>query len=374
MNNGDIIKFNVKKNFTYIKSLGSGGTGDTHLFKDETTEMFFAIKKYVPKDDNFIEEYYERFVDEIKILFNISHPNIVRIYNYYLYPNKKTGFLQMEYIEGMSIDQFKPDGWGKDWNDIFREVISAFEYLENNHILHRDIRPANILIDNNDCVKIIDFGFGKQFDNTKKEKNSVLLNWPVTNMPNEIILNEEYNERTEIYFVGTLFRHLLQNYDENFRFNHIIEKMIKINPEQRYSSFTEIMNDISVGVLEGIDFSDKEKSIYRKFASELTNHINYYLEKYSPVNNTSTTLNKLATIIRNSSLESHIQNNSQLIQCFINGGFGYNTKSNIDVKNVIDFYDLVTRLPSSKQEILFNNIYNRLSTIKIKVEDDDLPF
>ena len=86
------------------------------------------------------------------------------------------------------------------------------------------------------------------------------------------------------------------------------------------------------------------------------------------------TLNKLATIIRNSSLESHIQNNSQLIQCFINGGFGYNTKSNIDVKNVIDFYDLVTRLPSSKQEILFNNIYNRLSTIKIKVEDDDLPF
>ena len=44
MNSGDIITFDAKKNFTFIKKLGGGGTGDTHLFKDETTDMFFAIK------------------------------------------------------------------------------------------------------------------------------------------------------------------------------------------------------------------------------------------------------------------------------------------------------------------------------------------
>lgn len=70
--------------------------------------MLFAIKKYVPKDKRYIDEHYERFVDEIKILFNISHPNIVRIYNYYLYPQAKTGFLQMEYIDGTCIDQYEP--------------------------------------------------------------------------------------------------------------------------------------------------------------------------------------------------------------------------------------------------------------------------
>jgi serine/threonine-protein kinase len=89
MNNGEVIKFNATKNFTYIKPLGNGGTGDTHLFRDETTDMLFAIKKYAPKGARFIDDYYKRFVDEIKILFNISHPNIVRIYNYYLYPTKK---------------------------------------------------------------------------------------------------------------------------------------------------------------------------------------------------------------------------------------------------------------------------------------------
>ena len=80
MNNGEVITFDTKKNFTYVKPLGDGGTGDTYLFKDETTDMLFAIKKYVPKDPQYIDDHYKRFVDEIKILFNISHPNIVRIY------------------------------------------------------------------------------------------------------------------------------------------------------------------------------------------------------------------------------------------------------------------------------------------------------
>lgn len=173
MNNGDIIAFDAKKSFTYIKPLGDGGTGDTHLFKDETTDMLFAIKKYVPKDTRFIDEYYKRFVDEIKILFNISHLNIVRIYNYYLYPTAKTGFLQMEYVDGNRIDEFVPFPFStKSWNDVFGEIVSAFEYLEQHSILHRDIRATNILIDKNDNVKIIDFGFGKQLKGRKKRKTA----------------------------------------------------------------------------------------------------------------------------------------------------------------------------------------------------------
>ena len=156
--------------------------------------------------EGFIDDHYNRFVDEIKILFNISHPNIVRIYNYYLCPQAKTGFLQMEYVDGISIDQYNPMPWSKKgWENVFTEVIDAFKYLETNHILHRDIRSANILIDREDNVKIIDFGFGKQLDGSKTDGNSILLNWSATEMPNEVQLNQEYDERTEIYFVGTFF-------------------------------------------------------------------------------------------------------------------------------------------------------------------------
>lgn len=49
---GELVKFDSMKNFRYLSPLGSGGTGDAHLFKDETTDMLFAFKKYAPKGNN----------------------------------------------------------------------------------------------------------------------------------------------------------------------------------------------------------------------------------------------------------------------------------------------------------------------------------
>ena len=374
MTAGDVITVDAKKNFTFVKTLGTGGTGDTHLFKDETTDILFAFKKYVPKDANYVDELYSRFVDEIKILFNISHPNIVRIYNYYLYPQAKTGYLQMEYVDGICIDQYTPMPWDKSWEDIFCEIMDAFEYLEKHHILHRDIRPANIMIDTNNNVKIIDFGFGKQLNGAVDDENSILLNWPATEMPNEVQLNQEYDEKTEIYFVGTLFRHLLREKIGEFRFAHIIEKMVKINPEQRYDSFSEIIADISAGVLSEIDFSENQKKCYRDFAIALSVHILHFQSKYSPKDDIAQTISDLACLIRNSSLEECIQDNSKLIGCFVAGGYTYSTRKDIPVQTLKDFYSLITSLDMGKRKILFDNIYTRLSTIEVKTADDDLPF
>lgn len=374
MENGEIIKFDAKKNFTYIKKLGSGGTGDTHLFKDETTDMLFAIKKYVPKEAQYIDEHFDRFVDEIKILFNISHPNIVRIFNYYLYPALKTGFLQMEYVEGITIDKFQPDPWDeKNWETAFNQVIEAFDYLEKNQILHRDIRPANIMLDKNFNVKIIDFGFGKQTNQNAPKENSVFLNWPATDMPNEIVIKGEYNTQTEIYFVGTLFRHLLKDELEFYNFQHIIEKMTKIDPLERYSSFSEIISDISAGVLAEIEFSDEDKETYRSFSSQLSSVIVEFVDSYSPINNVQLVLTRLSDVIRNSSLEEYIPNNSKLIDCFVNGRYNFYSHINIDVKTVVEFYKLIMRLSSSKKKVVLDNINNRLSAIKIAY-NNDLPF
>ncbi len=374
MENGEIITFDAKKNFTYVRKLGSGGTGDTHLFKDETTDMLFAIKKYVPKDAQYIDDHYNRFVDEIKILFNISHPNIVRIFNYYLYPALKTGFLQMEYVDGITIDKFQPDPWDeKNWETAFHQVVEAFSYLEKNQILHRDIRPANIMLDKNFNVKIIDFGFGKQISCNEPEKNSVFLNWPATDMPNEVVIKGEYNVQTEIYFVGTLFRHLLKDEIEYYNFQHIIEKMIKIDPQERYTSFSEIINDISAGVLAEIEFSDEDKETYRSFSSQLSSVIAEFVDAYTPINDMQIVLARLSDVIRNSSLEEYVPNNSKLIDCFVSGRYNYYPNTNIDVKTVVDFYKLIMCLSSSKKKVVLDNINNRLSAIKIKY-DDDLPF
>lgn len=371
---GKKIEFDGTKEFKFIKTLGQGGTGDAHLFEDETTGMLFAIKKYAPKDTNFLEEHYYRFVEEIKILFNVSHPNIVRIYNYYLYPEFKTGYLQMEYIDGVTIDKYEPVPLlNKGWDEIFTEVIEAFEYLESKNILHRDIRPANILIDNDDNVKIIDFGFGKKLESTEKEGKSVLLNWPVTQLPYETEAEGIYNHQTEIYFVGKLFSYILNEEISGFKYRHIIDKMTKTHPIDRYDSFKSITAEISEGVLGEINFSQHEKNIYLKFADSFSALILKHLDKYEPINDTNVTLNKLSALLKNSALENHIQDKAQLVKCFIKNGFTMDRTKDIEVKSVAQFYKLLMELTPNKRKIVLDNIYTRLSAIKIEFHDD-LPF
>ncbi|MFJ7678269.1 protein kinase family protein [Peribacillus sp. NPDC097198] len=370
---GTVVEFNTEKQFIHVKTLGQGGTGDTHLFKDETTDMFFAFKKYAPKDSNYIDENYIRFVDEIKILFTISHPNIVRVYNYYLYPEHKLGYLQMEYIDGVSIAEFEP--FLKEWPEIFTETISAFEYLEANNILHRDIRPANIMIDKQENVKVIDFGFGKKLVGQDKDGRSVLLNWPVTQLPNETDLEGIYNHQSEIYFVGKLFSRIIGEDLPNFKFKYIIDKMIQLDPRERYSKFQDISVDISQGVL-AINFTEVEKNLYRDFAEVLSKYIVRHSNRYEPVKDPNIILNQLSTLILNSSLEDYIQDNGQLISCFINNSYTFKSIKDIPLAIVTNFYQFLQGLGPDKQKIVLDNIDVRLSNIKIviDIDDDELPF
>ncbi|MGM0789880.1 MAG: protein kinase family protein [Bacillota bacterium] len=371
---GTVVEFDRIKQFIHVKSLGQGGTGDTHLFKDETTDMLFAFKKYSPEDTTYIDEYYERFVEEIKILFNISHPNIVRVYNYYLYPENKLGYLQMEYIDGVAISDFEPMLYEKDWSDIFTETIAAFEYLEAKNILHRDIRPANIMIDKNENVKVIDFGFGKKLVNQDRNAKSVFLNWPVTQWPNETADERIYNHQSEIYFVGKLFSNVIGEDLAHFKFKHIIDKMIQLDPNERYASFNDVSVEISQGVLGEIDFTEREKTLYRNFADILSSHLVKHKNRYDPVTDINIIINRLATLIRNSSLESHIQDNGQLISCFINNAFTFNSRTDIPLSIIIDFYQLLQSLVLYKQKIVLDNINVRLSKITEELDIDDLPF
>ena len=90
MSTGDIIKFIRAKEYTFQRNVGQGGTGKTILVKDEVTDMNFVCKKYSPYDITKKKEYFSRFIDEIKIMYLLSHKNIVRIYNYFLYSENTT--------------------------------------------------------------------------------------------------------------------------------------------------------------------------------------------------------------------------------------------------------------------------------------------
>lgn len=373
---GEIIIFDRKKYFKHIRSLGSGGTGDTFLFKDETTDSLFAIKKYSPKGTNDIGENYDRFIQEVKILFNISNPNIVRIYTYYLYPESKSGYLQMEYIDGVPIDKYMPFS-GKGWNEIFIDSINAFLYLENNNILHRDIRPENILVDVNGNIKIIDFGFGKKLDSIKNVAGSIFLNWPVSERPLEIENDHTYTIQSEIYFIGKLFSYInLETIDDSFRFYHLIRKMTEVDPQNRYRSFSDVINDIYNKDFLDIDFSENEKEIYQTFVSGIIFLIGEYNENLKMERDVGKILQKMHAIISKNILEEYIQNSQDVLQVFMSNSYTFYSGRKISLLNFKEFYQFLLKLPHRKQQVVLDNLHNRLSLIKIAQKEsmDDVPF
>ena len=138
LNEGDIIPFIRSKDYKFVQNLGTGSFAKTVLIKDEIINEFYACKKYEPileiKDENEKTRYFNKFIEEIKILNKIVHPNIVRIYNNYIYPNEKVGYIIMEYIENAKdINEYIKNNKGK-INNVFEQIINGFCYLEQKQL------------------------------------------------------------------------------------------------------------------------------------------------------------------------------------------------------------------------------------------------
>lgn len=262
----NIIKFLKSKDYTAIRDIGQGGTGKTKLIKDETINETFVCKKYSTYYPEHQSLYYENFVNEIKILYKINHPNIVRVFSYYLYPEQSTGYILMEYIDGVDIEQYLTVNPNK-INDLFIQTINGFKYLEERNILHRDIRPSNILISNDGIVKIIDFGFGKDVQKSVDYEKSITLNWTYS-LPNDFSMSI-YDFKTEVYFVGKLFERIIidNNLHQIFKYKVALDKMIITNHDIRIASFYDVTRDIMSENAIYIDFSDEEKEIYANIAN-----------------------------------------------------------------------------------------------------------
>lgn len=368
-----IIEFLRTKDYVFIEDVGQGGTGKTVLLRDETIDEYFVCKKYAPVNEEDKPKYFQNFLSEIKILYTLNHRNIVRVFSYHLYPDQLTGYIIMEYIKGIKIDQFilqNPERL----NDVFVQVIEGFCNLELNSILHRDLRPENILVNEDGLVKIIDFGFGKKVQPTDNNEKSVSLNWRYST-PDEFS-QQIYDIRTEIYFVGKMFEEIiLEKNIENFKYINLLNEMIKRDLNARIQSFAEIFRKILNNTSPGIEFTTIEKFIYKNFAeciSATISSVEFSSEYISDINDI---IMRLEQVHRDSMLEEYIQNPASLGKCFIKGNFKYFQKATILVFHLNEFLKMIKLVAEDKKKIIINNLMQRIDSIeKFDAMISDLPF
>ena len=373
--NTKVIEFIRSKDFKLIKEIGQGGTGRTVLLKDDIIDEVFVCKKYAPFHEEYKESLFKFFVDEIKILHKLYHKNIVRVFNYYLYPEQTTGYILMEYIKGTDISTFVVQNPHL-INDLFIQTINGFKYLEDNNILHRDIRSQNILVSEEGFLKIIDFGFGKQVKFEEDFDKSISLNWQYS--PPADFDSKFYDFRTEIYFVGKLFEEIIKNNKiENFSYMDILGEMVKNNFEERIQTFALIERKILSSENIEIDFTEEEKNIYRDFADNIVSIFSKIESNSNYKTDIDKIVNELGNVYQNSILEEFIQNTNSIARCFVEGNYYYR-KIEFSLLSLKNFIKFLRSLSFDRKRIVLNNLWQRLDSINRYTENDnvndDLPF
>lgn len=382
--NGDIVRFWKEKDYIMVNnSLGKGSFGKTVILQDPFIDELFVAKKYEPDFDNVDDrkKYYKNFLDEIKIMYKLNHRNIVRIYNYYAYEESYIGYILMEHINGTTIvDWFENCSNGLTTatsNELFIQLIDAFEYLQKHGVVHRDIREGNILIDKDDIVKVIDFGIGKLITSDSTVKDSFYAN---INRENSDTLPKEYYEGTytsltDMFYLAELINRLLNTYDcPEFKYQFVLDKMMAKDPQERYSSFSEVKIAIEQYNFNSLSISEEEKKTYHDFADALDFVIDVYTETPDFNTDCSSIISKLESVLNNNIFEQFISNNADIINVFVSVSYTYDNSYGITVDAVSKFVRWIKRSSDYKRNLILSNLINKISNKPIDFFATDTPF
>ena len=188
--------------------IGGGGMANVYLGHDIILERDVAIKVLRLEHGND-EEFIARFHREAQSATSLSHPNIVNIFD--VGEEEDIYYMVMEYVDGMTLKQYIQHHSPIDISeavDIMRQVTSAINHAHENGIVHRDIKPQNILIDHYGHVKVTDFGIAMALSATAlTQTNSVLGS--VHYLSPEQARGGTATRKSDVYSLGIVFFELL---------------------------------------------------------------------------------------------------------------------------------------------------------------------
>jgi eukaryotic-like serine/threonine-protein kinase len=374
-NENEIIKFLRRRDYKLVRELGQGSSGKTVLLHDEQIDQYFVCKKYLPHSKIHKAMLFDSFVNEIKLLHRLQHPNVVRVFNHYLYPEHFAGYILMEYVDGYDIESHVMLH-REQLNDLFSQAVAGFSYIERSQVLYRDVRPGNLLVDKSGILKIIDLGFGKHVTGPEAFQKSIELNWWCPT-PKEFVQNR-YDFGTEIYFLGKLFEGIIAKLDPGeFRYSEEVERMCERDPDKRIQSFAEIERRVLSEQFVGADFTDEEITMYRNFSEALSSGIAAIENSAKYVDDVAQVRSQLKTLFRTFMLEAFVPDPSIVYRCFVTGGYRF-YKKGLSVDVVEEFLKLLCSSGEAKGRIILANLHRRMDAIKRYSQfdnaDDDVPF
>src|SRR5713101_1178930 len=257
--------------YEILEQLGEGGMGAVYKVRDRELDRLVAMKVIRPALAQNVE-ILNRFKQELIIARQVTHRNVSRIYD--LAEADGVKFITMEFVEGRNLASLLRERGKlppKEAAGIIVQVCRALEAAHAEGVIHRDLKPQNIMVDVHDKVIVMDFGIARSIEMGNMTQTGALLGTPAYMSP-EQAKGEKLDARSDLFALGIIFYELLtgdspykaetamatlyKRTTEHVRppaelapeipkpLSEIAVRCLEIDKERRYSSATEILSDL----------------------------------------------------------------------------------------------------------------------------------
>lgn len=297
---GGALKF-LGDRYSRVSEIGSGGMGKVYKAFDKTLDKWVAVKVLRSGVDGEAEAI--RFQREAKAMSALQHQNLVTVLDFGVADDGRL-YLVMDYFPGKTLGQILKQKGKLEVNTaipIFKAIAEAMRHAHDNHVIHRDLKPDNVVVGDSQ-VKVIDFGIAKRIldaDDGSLTSTGAVIGSPLYMSP-EQVRGLEIDEKTDLYSLGcliyttltgspqfqgdtsmnTMQAHLSQlpepmslNTEASLEeeLNALVLKLLKKDRQDRYQSMLDFLADLerldvdAIGVAAGSELvGDGKSSFFRE--------------------------------------------------------------------------------------------------------------
>ena len=261
----------IGSRYRVVKLLGRGGMGAVYLCRDEELQRDVALKVIRPEiaaDSDVLD----RFKREIQLSSRVTHKNVLRVYD--LGEADGVRFLTMQYVEGEDLSSLLKRVGPLPvprLTHLFRQICEGLAAAHDEGVVHRDLKPQNIMVDAADRVWLTDFGLAKNLGGTAMTELGAVMGTPAYMSP-EQVRGETVDRRADIYSLGVIFYEMASGqtpfaggsvYEVMMRrlttapkpitdlnpaippyLRKILERCLAVDPAARYQTAHEVLADL----------------------------------------------------------------------------------------------------------------------------------
>ena len=234
--------------YTFVKELGRGGMGVVCLAEDRELNRLVAIKVI----NTLTEDLGDRMIREAQIIARLEHPGIVPVHDVGTLPDGRV-FYAMKYVRGSRLDEYAAQGASlRDRLRKFQAVCDAVAFAHAHGVIHRDLKPQNIMIGAFGEVLVLDWGVAKIRDDSRSSPAYQTSDGTVIGTENYMSPEQargevdQLDERADIYSLGAVLSFLLKDQPKVSKAAHAISsKATATAKESRYTSASDLSADIA---------------------------------------------------------------------------------------------------------------------------------